>query len=219
MEFSRIRRHWLSQAERIALSTANSQGITQPQTEAYSPVLPSIRIWRPSARLTKTLSFSLKNVSVHRSGGCPNPRTSRRRPTRSSSIVRFASNNSPNHTLPLLLAEIVHNVLSGPIHGVEQGRASSCDKPLIPVLPDPELRRGGRLSIPRVVHPGWPKRTRRQVSRMGSGWNRSSWSQRCWEPRVSKAPQKESRNLGAFVVQSAASDIDEPEVPLHSPHQ
>jgi hypothetical protein len=46
-----------------------------------------------------------------------------------------------------------------------------------------------------------------------------SLSQRCWEPRVSKAPQKEPRNLGAFVVQSAASDIDEPEVPLHSPHQ
>jgi len=38
-------------------------------------------------------------------------------------------------------------------------------------------------------------------------------------PPVSKAPQKEPRNLGAFVIQSAASDIDEPEVPLHSPHQ
>jgi hypothetical protein len=37
--------------------------------------------------------------------------------------------------------------------------------------------------------------------------------------RVSKAPQKEPRNLRAFVVQSAPSDIDEPEVPLHSPHQ
>ena len=38
-------------------------------------------------------------------------------------------------------------------------------------------------------------------------------------PRVSEAPQKEPRNLGALVIQSSASDIDEPEVPLHSPHQ
>jgi hypothetical protein len=38
-------------------------------------------------------------------------------------------------------------------------------------------------------------------------------------PGVSKAPQKEPRNLVAFVIQSFASDIDEPEVPLHSPHQ
>ena len=44
----------------------------------------------------------------------------------------------------------------------------------------------------------------------GQRLERSRWSQRCWEPRVSKAPQKEPRNLGAFVVQSAASDIDEP---------
>ena len=52
-------------------------------------------------------------------------------------------------------------------------------------------------------------------SRIRSCSNRSRW---CWEPRVLKVPQKEPRKLGAFVVQSAANDIDEPEVPLHSPH-
>ena len=38
-------------------------------------------------------------------------------------------------------------------------------------------------------------------------------------PEFQKLRKKNLVNLGAFVVQSAANDIDEPEVPLHSPHQ